>query len=150
MGVDSKVFVVCRREMAYEVGQAVKTAIDKWLMKKLDDEVQRQELNHRFDLTMRRGDELPDWSISSRISAHSFEHFNIDFIVAGEGRSLNYFIDCSCDTDDITEEHTLIFSIGHWGMHAEIMQVVMDAIRQFGDVWYDHNDCDNEDYERVY
>jgi hypothetical protein len=35
-------------------------------------------------------------------------------------------------------------------MSNEIMNQVAIAVMQFGDVYYDHNDCDDEDFVLVY
>lgn len=150
MGIDSKVFVVAEYGRALDVGDAVKRRIDQWLFSKVWEEAQllgfanpAQLIHSDYNL---KGDGRL-WSMSTDIRANGFDCFQINFTVEGETRTLWYFPDCSCDTDDITKQHTLSFSIGYWGMCDEIMQEVIEALKDFGKVYYDFNDCDDKDYE---
>lgn len=63
-------------------------------------------------------------------------------------RTLKVFPDCSCDYG-IYLGDKIIFSISHWGSHEEIMQLVGGSLKCFGDVYYDHNDCDDEDFVKL-
>lgn len=152
MGVDSNVFVVADKQKALEIGQAVFNAIETWQRRELDQYVKDNGWNSRLQFLFSNKNAVPSnpsrrmWSNGAKIQANSFDFFQIVFDYNGENRTLWYFTNCSCDTDHITKDHTLLFSIGNWGSNRKIMQVVIDALRPFGPVYYDHNDCDDEDY----
>ena len=50
---------------------------------------------------------------------------------------------------EIYKGDKLIFSIGHWGRCDDIMKAIIPALKEFGDVYYDHNDCDDEDFVKM-
>lgn len=66
-----------------------------------------------------------------------------------EARSLFCTHSCSCDYSDTYDGEKIMFSIGHWGMCDEIMKVVAKACKEFGTVYYDHNDCDDKDFIKL-
>lgn len=149
MGVDSKVFVIADQERALDVGKAVYGAIRSWINNLIKEEVETLGFGNSFqlinsDYNKQQGTHL--WDLGASISSYDFGSFTITFTVKGESRILWYHTDCSCDTDDITKEHTLLFSIGYWGLSEEIMQIVIEALKPFGKVYYDFNDCDDKDY----
>lgn len=150
MGVDSKVFVVADKSKSAEVGQAVLDALNKWQRDLLDAHAAGMGYRNRIQYLFSDENEKPNgqkrWTNGVHLHANTFDCFQFVFTLDGENRTLWYFTDCSCDTDDITKEHTLMFSIGHWGRHGRIMNEVIKALRPFGPVYYDHNDCDDEDY----
>lgn len=152
MSVDSKVFVVAGKDKALDVGQAVLTAIEKWQRKLLDEHAEAFGMTRLQFLFSETENKNPkggvNWSNGASISAYSFNCFQINFTVEGDSRILWFFTDCSCDTDEFSPEHTLLFSIGHWGRHGRIMHEVIEALKPFGTVYYDHNDCDEHDYVR--
>lgn len=59
---------------------------------------------------------------------------------------------CLCYTDhsDTYEGDKIIFSIGCWGSYNEIMMIVADAVKSFGDVYYDFNDCDDQGFVKLF
>lgn len=78
----------------------------------------------------------------------SFSDFNVlclDFGI-GEHRSLHIFPDCSCDYSEIYQGDKIIFSLGCWGKHKEIMEILINTLTELSDVYYDFNDCDDEDF----
>lgn len=110
-------------------------------------------LKNRFADLVRKDlkDESNKYSNGVSISSYNFEIFTFTF---GSGdihrRSLHMFPTCSQDHDDITEAYKVIFSIGYWGKYDEIMLIVADAVKEFGDVYYDFNDCDDLDFVKLF
>lgn len=151
MGVDSKVFVIAEEHRAQDVGEAVHEHLNKWQRKLLDEHVATTDYKNRFQFLHSEDNKDSNgrrlWSNGVSVVACSFRTFQFEFSVAGEQRCLWYHTNCSCDTDYITPAHTLLFSIGHWGLYKEIMQEVVDALKPFGFVFWDTNDCDDIDYE---
>jgi len=150
MSVDSKVFVVAGKDQALDVGQAVLEALNKWQREMLDANVTGMGYSNRLQFLFSNDNEKPNgqkrWTNGVTLHANSFDCFQYVFTLDGDNRTLWYFTDCSCDTDDITKEHTLMFHIGHWGRYARIMHEVIKALKPYGPVYWDHNDCDDEDY----
>ena len=151
MGVDSKVFVVAPYEQSMTIGKAVLDSIDQWLRAHIDREVETLGFPDRMAF-MVSGYNKDDkgrsrWSISTSVNTNNFQSFQYNFNIAGDARTLWYFTECSCETDKITPEYTLLFSIGAWGTNEEIMQTVIQALKPFGRVYYDYNDCDSVEYE---
>lgn len=150
MSVDSNVFVIAVKSDAMQIGQTVYNTIQRWQREQLDQHAESlgmTRLEFLFDKKENTTvDGRPKWSNGAQLHASSFDCFQIVFTLSGEERTLWYFVDCSSDTDEITKEHTLIFSLGHWGSSERIMQVIIQALKPFGPVYYDHNDCDDEDY----
>lgn len=57
---------------------------------------------------------------------------------------LSFYPDFSCDYNDSFNGPKLIFSIGCWGAHKEIMSIVCDALAPFGRVFYCEDDSTDE------
>ena len=150
MGVDSKVFVVAGKEQALDVGQAVLEALNKWQREQLDAHMTGMGYANRIQFMFSGDNEKSNgqkrWTNGVHLYANSFDCFQYIFTLDGDNRTLWYFTDCSSDTDDVTREHTLMFHIGCWGRYARIMHEVIKALKPFGPVYWDHNDCDDEDY----
>lgn len=150
MGVDSNVFVVADKSLAAEAGQAVLDALSKWQRDQLDAHATSLGYDNRMQFMFSNENEKPNgqprWTNGAHLHATSFDCFQFVFTLDGDNRTLWYFTDCSCDTNYIIKDHTLMFSIGHWGANDKIMNIVIDALKPFGPVYYDHNDCDEEDY----
>ena len=150
MGVDSKVFVVAEKAQALDVGNAVKNALDNLIREQATSYA--REHNAGTLLNLLRSDDNYDkegnmrFTLESRIEANSFDCFQFNFCLNSEARTVWYFTDCSCDTNDITGFHTLMFHVGCWGQYAVIMQRIVEALLPYGDVYWDHNDSDDEDY----
>ena len=92
-----------------------------------------------------RNSDIKDFSNGIRSCyTHDFGSFNISFTVHGEKRILFVTHTCSNDYSEVYEGEKIIFSLGCWGMSEEIMLVIADAIKEFGDVYYTKNDCEDE------
>jgi len=150
MGVDSKVFVVARQDLTAEVGRAVLNALNIWQRNRLDNYAREAGYDNRAQFMFSSDNENANgqklWTNGVRLQANTFDCFQFVFTDEGDNRILWYFTDCSCDTNDITKEHTLMFHIGCWGRYEIIMDQVSKALEPFGPVYWDHNDCDAEGY----
>ena len=119
MSVDHKVFVCCSKDKALEVYGAVYSAIRDFTRAKAE------------------------------IFTSNFNHFWLSFVTAKESRDIFMTHSCSYDYKEIYDGEKIIFSIGHWGDHQIYMDIIKDAIKDFGDVYEDVNDCDDIDFEKV-
>tara|TARA_R110002020_G_scaffold29718_1_gene93772 strand:+ start:46 stop:504 length:459 start_codon:yes stop_codon:yes gene_type:complete len=150
MSVDSKLFVTCGKNRTTEVGQAVKKALDVWVRKELDEAVRHTGSHSRGYLIAKPIKDLYFTNGIKSIDTHDFRYYTFNFGCGDRNaRMLGMFIDCSCDYDDTYEGDKIIFSIGCWGMYDEIMKVVAKAVASFGDVYYDFNDCDDQDFVKL-
>lgn len=145
MSVDHKVFVCCSKDKALEVYGAVLTALREFYRDRI------VKLCFQYNCTIVR--ELPE-EIKSKlknvdIASSNFEHFWIYFSTEKESRNILMSHSCSSDYKEIYDGEKIIFSIGCWGDHQVYMDIIKDAIKDFGDVYEDVNDCDNIDFEKV-
>lgn len=154
MGVDAKLFVVAGQDQALEIGNTVQEELYDYISYKVNYAAREHGYKTAWHFLRstdnRDANGKPQYRFGTNITSHDFYGFTFSFLVDGEDRMLWYHTDCSCDTDHITKEHTLLFSIGHWGHVDEIMLTVAESLKEYGEVWYDHNDCDDEDYVRIY
>lgn len=155
MGQSAILFVTVKTEKSNEVYEEVKKAIDKWQRNLLDEYWRskgfesRLEFQHR-DKELGCNKDLKDWTNGVySCDTYDFRSFNMHFKVNAEQRSLFCTHTCSCDYSDTYEGDKIIFSIGCWGMSDEIMKVVGEACKPFGDVYYDFNDCDDENFIKL-
>lgn len=150
MGVDAKLFVTCGKDKMYEVGQKVINAINIWQRSELDKHIEEDgRYMNRMHFLCNKKEHQQEWSNGCSIYAHNFDCISFDF-KCGESRSLKMFVDCSCDYSDTYDGDKITFSLGCWGRSDEIMKVVAEAVAEFGDVYYDNNDCDDEDFVKLY
>lgn len=147
MSIDSKLVLSCNKEDTLNIGNSVTKALSGYARTKLDDYWKNNtDANNRIHFLV--GDKYKDqnhkFSNGVSISSHDFETF-VFFFGNGDDnkRSLFMFTSCSNDYNDTIEGHKVIFSIGYWGSSNEIMMVVAEAVKQYGDAYYDFNDCDD-------
>lgn len=69
--------------------------------------------------------------------------FSIRFKVSNENRILMIHFGCDCDYSEYGNSK-IIWSVGYWGMAEEIILSICNAMKQFGQVFYEANDCDGE------
>jgi hypothetical protein len=154
MSVDSKMFVTCGKEHFVDVVNSVVGQLNIWVRAELDsywknntDAITRAD----FLWTDTYQTQSKLFTNGVDISGYNMEMLSIDFGCGDANRrSLNVFSSCYSDYSDIYEGGKIIFSIGHWGKNKEIMNQVAIALESFGDVYYDHNDCDDEDFVLVH
>lgn len=147
MGVDAKLFVTAKQGQENLIYAKVKKAIDIWQRSLLDDYKDKMGFTSRYDITSM---EKYGWSNGiSSIHTYDFGSFFMHFRVAGESRSLFCTHSCSCDYSDAYQGYKIIFSLGYWGKSDEIMKVIAKSVKEFGDVYYDFNDCDDKYFIKI-
>ena len=138
MGVSSQLFVCSNAENLIHIMPKVISALNKW-----QRNLRANAISNPSDIF----DEefIAKWSNGiSAITTYDFGSFSLFFRVDGEQRRLFVTHTCSSDYSDIYEGNKIIFSLNSWGMDVAIMDVVANAVKEFGDVYYTDNDCDNE------
>jgi hypothetical protein len=145
MGVDTKMFIATKKENILEVMPKVIKSINEWQRFELQTTFIKEGFESVLQFLYSSEENLKNWSNGiHNISTYDFSCFNIDFRVNGEGRSLFVTHACSNDHSDTYNGEKIIFSLGCWGRSEEIMMVVAEAIKEFGDIYYTHNDCQDE------
>lgn len=148
MSVDSKMFVTCNKEDVINIGNSVTEVLNVYVRGKLDNYWRHNttcsnRLQFLFDKSLEEHSRKFTNGVS--VTSHNFDTFVISFGNGDESRrSLFMFPTCSSDYSDVCEGHKVIFSIGYWGNSEEIMSVLSGALKPYGDVYYDFNDCDDE------
>ena len=153
MSIDSMMFVTCNKEDVISIGNSVTKALNTYVRDKLDS-YWRYNTDAQSMVNFMWSDSYKDQSnkFTNGVSVitDNFDTFVISF---GNGddsrRSLFMFPTCSSDYSDVREGYKVIFSIGHWGSAEEIMSVLSEALKPYGDVYYDFNDCDDEDFIKL-
>ena len=148
MSLDSKMFVTCNKEDVISIGNSVTEALNIYVRDKLDN-YWRYNTDAQSRVNFMWGDSYKDqnykFTNGVSITSHNFDTFVISFGNGDESRrSLFMFPTCSSDYSDVYDGYKVIFSIGHWGSLEEIMNAVAGALKPYGDVYYDFNDCDDE------
>lgn len=73
----------------------------------------------------------------------SMEYFTFDFKVNNEDRMMFVHFGCDCDYKEYGGSK-IIWNVNYWGMAEEIILTVCKAMKQYGGVFYEANDCDGE------
>lgn len=147
MSRDSRLVLSCNKEYALDIGNSVTKALSKYARNKLDN-YWKNNTDAQSRVNFMWSDSYKDqnhkFSDGVTVTAHDFDTF---WFIFGNGdehkRSLFMFTTCSSDHEDIEGDYKIVFSIGYWGNSDEIMMVVAEAIKEFGDAYYDYNDCDD-------
>lgn len=153
MSVDSKMFVTCKKEDVISIGNSVTEALNTYVRDKLDN-YWKDNTDAQSRINFMWSDSYKDqnnkFTNGVSVTSHNFDTFVISF---GNGddciRNLFMFPTCSSDYSDVHEGYKVIFSIGYWGSSEEIMNVVAGALKPYGDVYYDFNDCDDKDFIKL-
>jgi len=126
--------------------------INKYIRKELDEEIRKVGLEGRSEYlyNLKKGDsELKAFTNGIKmVHSHDFKSFSIVFSIHGEHRRLFITHTCSSDNSEIYEGEKIIFDLGCHGHSKEIMKVVIEAVRDFGDVYYTPNDAEQE-YKKI-
>lgn len=154
MSVDSKMFVTCGKDKLVDVLGAVMKQLNIYTRKELDyywenhtDAVSRVHFLHCEDYKA----QSETFTSSTHLHAYSMDCLAIIFGCGDEHkRCVNVLPDCSEDYNDVVQGDKILFSIGNWGKNNEIMNQVAIALSSFGDVYYDHNDCDAEGFIKLF
>ena len=148
MSVDAKLFVTCGKEKLFDVLSAVTAALNIWQRNLLDNHIATTEYMNRLHFLYNDNNDQ-GWTDGVHSDFSFPDIISTNFKVDDEDRSLKIFPDCSCDYSETYEGDKIIFSLGCWGMYNEIMMVVAKAVAPFGDVYYDFNDCDDQDFVKL-
>ena len=148
MSIDSKMFVTCNKEDVISIGNSVTEALNTYVRDKLDN-YWKNNTDAQSRANFMWGDSYKDQSNKFTngvsVTSYNFDTFVISF---GNGddciRNLFMFPTCSSDYNDVYEGYKVIFSIGYWGSSEEIMNVLSEALKPYGDVYYDFNDCEDK------
>lgn len=153
MSVDSKMFVTCKKEDVMSIGNSVTEALNTYVRGKLDsywryNTTCSNRLQFLFDKSLEEHSRKFTNGVS--VTTRNFDSFVISFGNGDESRR-NLFMSptCSSDYSDVYDGYKVIFSIGYWGSSEEIMNVLSEALKPFGDVYYDFNDCDDKDFIKL-
>lgn len=149
MSIDSKMFVTCGKDKLVDVLDAVMKQLNIYTRKELDHYWENHtECVSRIHFLFNGGAET--FTNGVHLHAYSMDCLSIVFGCGDDyKRSVKVFPDCSEDYHDVVQGDKLIFSIGKWGKSNEIMKQIGLALVPFGDVYYDHNDCDDEEFVKV-
>lgn len=149
MAESATLFVTAKPELANVIYDKVAKQISKW-QRSLLDVHWKNNTTYTSRLQFLFKTDHKDWSNGVyNIHTHDFRSFNMNFRVQGEERSLFCTHDCSNDYSDTYKGDKIIFSLNNWGMSDFIMKVIAKSLKEFGDVYYDHNDCDTEDFIKL-
>jgi hypothetical protein len=152
MGVNAKLFVTCGEEKGLPVMRSVAKALGKYTRDKLREHC--GSIPHIEFVRSKAGEKYTNGL--EKIIGYDGETFRFIFgngdgdDRSAERRMLWMNTTCSCNYSDTYKGSKIIFSIGHWGSCDEIMLIVAEAVREFGDVYYDHCDSDDEDFIKLF
>lgn len=154
MSVDSELFVACSIDDALNVGNAVASALTEYV-RDLTDTHYKENTSAKNRAHFLLGEEFREegklFSSICKVSTYDFETFVFTFGTGEESkRSVYMFTSCGCSYADTYKGYKVIFSIGFWGKSDEIMKVIAEAVKGYGRVFYDFNDCDNKDFEELF
>lgn len=148
MGVDTKVFVMVDDSEKLRALSSLAECVNRFLHSKFKEYCSIKGYLEGFQAVRAYKDK---YSTSVDIQTRNMETFRLMFNVFEESRMLWVNSDCDCDYHEVGEEFNtdttgtkIICSLGHWGYHKEIMQVVVDTLKEFGDTYYIENDCSGD------
>lgn len=137
MGVDTKGFVLTDCKDAMLVGQLLMRSIDKLIVQGRKAEFPEARWAGNEEVRAR-------WQQVRIELKPETAMLSLDFVYAGEKRTLNVFFDCDCDQ----VEHgpsSLSMSLGCWGSSELLMRTALTALSVLGTPWLDVNDSDSVD-----
>lgn len=149
MGVNTKMFVTAKKERILEVMPKVIQTINDYVRFEFNKYMKeiREDWNFiQYSIKYKKeGSNLKRFTngVGSCYS-YDFGSFHIDFSVNDENRSLFVTHTCSNDYSDVYVGDKIIFSLGCWGSSEEIMLLLADTVKEFGDVYFTKNDCETD------
>lgn len=147
MGVDTKMFIVTKKENILEVMPKVIEGLNKFIRFELKAYSEKKGFDSIRAFIFRdkeneHNKNLKDFTNGIRnVYSYDFRSFFIDFTLYGEVRSLFITHSCSNDYSDIHKGDKIIFNLGAWGRSEEIMMVIAESIKDMGDIYFTKNDC---------
>lgn len=155
MGLSTNLFVGTKEENILKIMPKVINVLNDFIRTELDQYANRKGFDNRSMFLFRDKDsdinkDLKDFS-NGIISCetHDFESFSIFFTIKGEKRRLFVTHSCSNDYSEIYKGEKIIFTLGCWGMSEKIMMVISEVVKEFRDVYYDYNDCDEIEPKKI-
>ncbi len=149
MGVDAKLFVATKKENILEVMPKVIDSLNVYIREELDRYWQKENfLSRAVFMFSQEGEKLFSNGVRE-VTTSDFRSWWINFTIHGENRRVFVTHSCSNDYKDTYEGEKIIFSLGHWGLSDVIMKVIAKSLKEFGDVYYDFNDCDTDDFVKL-
>lgn len=150
MGASANLFVTVEdtREVVNIMPKVIRD-LNKWQRNELKSYADLKGFNNVFHFLFRDKESefnkhLKDFTNGCTVETRNFESFSVFFTVYGERRRLFVTHTCSNDHSEIHEGGKIIFSLGPTGLAEEIMAVVAESVKEFGDVYYTKDDCSYE------
>lgn len=85
-----------------------------------------------------------DYSVFPRIEYEpNGRYFNFFFKINNESRMLMVHFDCDRDYSEYSGSK-IIWTLNYWGLAEEIVLSICKAMKRFGQVYYEANDCDGK------
>jgi len=150
MGVNTQLFVTANKSDMFDLMPKLIRDINEWQRHELHSYADMKGFDRPIQFILRDktnplNEGVKDFTNGiSSITTHDFGSFTMNFTVYGQKRNLFITHDCSCDHEDVYDGDKIIFSLGYWGMSHEIMMVVADSVKEFGDLYYVKDDCSDE------
>ena len=151
MGVASKAFVGLNNGVnTLDVLKAVKEALDVYSRAKFDKFIKDSigEYSNRFQSKLIKEETGLYFTNGVNVLTNDFESFSFEF---GCGEYISRKLFCCTnyhkDYEDIYVGDKITFLLGSSGSCEEIIGVVCEALKPFGKVFYDLNDCDDVDFQ---
>lgn len=150
MGASTILFVATKEDNFLKMMPKVLKELNKWQKKSLDQYWNDKGFESRLSFLFRNKEagvnsDLKDFSNGiSDISSYDFRSFHINFMIEGNGRSLFVTHACSMDYSDTYDGEKIIFSLGSNEQSKEMMMVIAEVTKEFGDTYFTINDCNDE------
>lgn len=148
MPVCEKLFVTCNRDKLADVVDSVVDALNVYSRKKLDAAISSCDVAKNRIHFLNNQDafsETKKYSNGVSITGYNLRLISLLFGCGDETiRALNVSSCCHSDYSDIHNGPKIIFSLNRWGSSSEIMNIVCNSLKEFGDVYYNENDCSDE------
>lgn len=147
MSVSSVAFVGCKEGSELDILSAVVNKINAWHRAELDKEIKKTKATGRAHFFVSKDYDSERWTNGAKIQSYDGKSFNIIF-GCGDGdyqsakkRLISLHTTCSTDYVDVYNGHKVILSINRWGRYKDIIKVVCEALKPFGEVYYTLDDC---------
>lgn len=147
MSVDAKLFVMCDLSLTNEIGNKILNKISEYQRDVLDSFWKKNHntseiMNRMIFLYVDGGEE--SWSNGASLYTGSFGTWAINFKIHDYSHVLWIHNCCSSDYDDVSEGDKLTFSTGVNDRTEDIMNIVKEVVKDYGEVYYTPNDCSEE------
>ena len=127
MGVSTTGFVLTENKDIFSVLSTIEDTLIELIKKYSNGDVIFRDKTSSF----------PRIECSSKL-----RYFNIFFKVNDENRMLSVHFDCDCDYKEYGKAK-IIWSVNYWGMAEEIVLSICNAMKEYGRVFYEASDCED-------